>query len=150
MALSSRVKNKIVDEINVAFKATLDVKMPRNTSNKAPYAWAYWLAWHVAAMANKRKETAEAEAVKAGVLIDKVNDPRPETTRETIYNDDVSIMLEVRRSSPKVNIDRFVDELVKAKVPRRIIDAARQEATTYTRAAHVFTPTLVTENTSGK
>ena len=153
MALSSRGKNKLVDQINTVFKSignAAGMKMPRSESNLAPYAWEYWVACHVASLANKRKENAERAAVNAGVLIDKEKNPKPPGTRDVIYHDDVSIILEVRKPSERVDAEKMIDHLVAAGVKESVARAAKHAATTETRPAHVFTAYLVTEETNGK
>ena len=149
MALSSRVKNRLMDALNTGFDEIGKAigKMPRSTSNLAPYAWDYFVACHLASRATKRKEQAEAAAVKAGVLIDKEKNPQPEGFRDIVYYDDVGITLEVRRASPRVDTDKLIDYLKAAGVKQSILDEGLRLTTRMTKPAHVFTAYLVTEGT---
>jgi hypothetical protein len=152
MALSSKVKNKLVDAINVAFTSighAAGMQMPRCTGNQAPAAWELWVSQHVLSLATKRKERAEQEAIKAGVIFDKEKEPREGGTRETVFNGEcVSVMLEVRGASKRVSADKMADYLVSKGVKQALIDEARIAATSTSRAAHVFTTTLITDNGS--
>jgi hypothetical protein len=147
MALSSRLKNRLMDAINTSFSTighSATTRMPKNTSNKAPYAWEYLISCHLASLANKRKEQAEKAAVKAGVLIDKDKNPQPPGTREVIYNDDVSITMEVRMPSIRVDVDVMIEYLIeKAGVKETIVYDAEAAATKANKPAHVFTAHLV-------
>jgi len=154
MALSSRVKNKLIDTINTAFGNIGNVtgmKMPRSDANQAPHAWEYWIACHLASLANKRKERAEQAAVRAGVLIDKEKDPHPAGTRDLIFNGDiVSIVLEVRKAAERVDPDEMIKQLIKLGVDEDMLLSVREAATKPSRPAHVFTAFLVTEEANGK
>lgn len=149
MALSSRVKNRLMDAINTSFGNighASTMRMPRNESNKAPYAWEYFVSCHLASLANKRKDQAEKAAIRAGVLIDKERNPQPPGTREVIYNDDVSILVEVRAPSERVDVDDMMEYLIKAGVKESVVYAAREKAVKLNRPAHVFLANLVAEN----
>ncbi len=145
MALSSRAKNKLMDTINTTFASigrTNGMRMPRNQSNLATYAWDYFVACHLASMARKRKDEAERAAVLAGVLFDADKEPKPEGSKGVVYNDDVNIVYEVRKGSPRVSVDKMADYLAKKGVRPEVLAEAREAATTWTKPAHMFTAYL--------
>jgi hypothetical protein len=154
MALSSRVKNKLIDGINLAFASighTAGMKMPKSERNDEPAAWELFVAQHVLSLANKRKDNAEKDAIAAGVIIDKEKNPKPEGTREVIYNGDVvSIALEVRTAATRVSVNVLCDYLSEKGVSQKLLMEAMAFATDKSRAAHVFTTMLITNDANGK
>ena len=148
MALSSRVKNKLVDAINTSFAALGNangMRMPKSASNKEPAAWELWVSHHVLALANKRREQAEKEAILAGVIFDKDKNPRSGGTREVLYSGDVvSVALEVRNGSTRVNPVAFQEYLRNHGVSAKLLKEAEEAATTTTKPAHVFSTMLIT------
>ena len=154
MSLSSRVKNKIVDTINTTFASlghANGMRMPKSDSNLEPLAWELYVAKHVLSLAEKRKDKAELEAAKAGLINDKEKNPKPAGTREIIYTGNVvSISVEVRNPSPRVNVTKVLEYLVAKKVDAKLLADAVEQATTYTKPAHVFTPILITNDAIGK
>ena len=154
MALSSRVKNKLVDSMNVVFTNighAAGMKMPKSERNDESAAWELFVAQHLMSMATKRKDTAEKDAIAAGVIIDKEKDPKPEGTREVIYNGDVvSIALEVRAAGSRVAANIMMDYLASKGVSQKLLAEALAAATTKSRPAHVFTTMLITNDAVGK
>lgn len=150
MALSSRQKNKLVDNINVAFDSvgsSNGTRMPKCESNLAPVAYEYWLAQHLASRANKRKEQAEKRAIDAGVLFDKDKHPREPGTRETIYACEiVSVNVEVRNPATRVDVSALLKFLAEKGVNQKLLDVALEQAQTRNKPAHVFTSALVVAN----
>lgn len=148
MSLSSRAKNKLIDVINTTFASLGNangMRMPRSGNNLEPLAWDLFVAKHLFSLAEKRKDSAEWAAVKAGLIIDKEKNPKPPGTREVIYNGDiVSISLEVRSGSMRVNAKIMREYLISKSVSQKLIDEAEAAASTATRPAHVFTPILIT------
>jgi hypothetical protein len=154
MSMSSRQRNTLVDKLNTSFAklgTANGTVMPKSTSNLEPIAWNLWCAHHLATLANKRKERAEADAVKAGVIIDKEKDPQPAGTRTVLYNGDlVSVALEVRQPATRVSTDKVIEYLANHGVPGGLLDDAVAHATSTTRPAHVFSTMLITDEASGK
>jgi predicted lipoprotein len=152
MALSSRVKNKLTDTVNTCFAkigAVNGTKMPASGNNREPIAYELWLAHQLATLANKRKTRAEAEAVKAGIINDKEKEPKPAGTREVLFNGDVvSVQLEVRQPTTRVDHEKLVDFLVNKGVNLKWLQEAVEHASTETRPAHVFSTMLITDNMS--
>jgi hypothetical protein len=154
MALSSKVKNKLVDMMNMSFTNighTTGMKMPKSDNNNEHAAWELFVAQHLLSMATKRKDTAEKDAIAAGVIIDKEKAPKPEGTREVIYNGDVvSISLEVRTGGTRVSVNVMSDYLAEKGVPQKLLMEAMAFATSKSRPAHVFTSMLITNDAIGK
>ena len=126
MALSSRAKNKLMDTINTTFASigrTNGMRMPRNQSNLAT-------------------DEAERAAVLAGVLFDADKEPKPEGSKGVVYNDDVNIVYEVRKGSPRVSVDKMADYLAKKGVRPEVLAEAREAATTWTKPPQMFTAYL--------
>jgi hypothetical protein len=148
MSLSSRTKNKIVDLINTTFASlghANGMRMPKSGNNLEPYAWDLWLAHHVLSLATKRKEQAEKAAIAAGVIIDKEKHPRPGGTREVVFNGDVvSVSLEVRYPSARVDAVKMAEYLTAHGVSSTVVSDAMSHATTMTKPAHVFSTMLIT------
>ena len=146
MSLSSRDKNRIVDRINTAIMKlgfTNNTLIPPAKDNRGPIAVKLWVAYHLASFATKYKESAEWEAVQAGVIPDKEKAPLPPGKHGAIYDDGVvSVGLEVRNPSTRVDAKKLVAILEEAGIPRKVLDEAMRQATNTGRGAHVFTPTL--------
>lgn len=156
MALSSRVRNVIVDKVNDGFRAigrTLaETKLPRSMGNSAsPIAYEYWLSGHLASYANKRKEAAERAMVMHKFIPDKEKNPKEEGWKGQVYSDAaVAVNLEVRMSSARVDHKMMAEFLVSKGIRTDLIDEAIEHATKMTRPAHVFTAFLISEEGSGK
>lgn len=148
--LSSSDKNKLVDKVNTAFSnigKKNGTMMPPSDSNLDSYAFDYWIAQQLVALAGKRKEQAEKAAVRAGVLLDKEKDPQPEGSKLVVYNGDhVAISLSVSNSAARVNTDRLVAYLAEHGVDDALLEKAVEHATLKSRPAHVFTSYLLTNN----
>lgn len=149
MALSSRVKNKIVDVINTTFSSighANGMRMPKNEDNRAPLVWEYHIAKHVLRRAERWRKEAEAALVKAGILPDAETNPQAPGKYGNIYNDGVvSIDMEVRSPSNRVDTDKLVSYLSSKGVDGKLLYDAVEQATTIGRGAHVFTPNFVVE-----
>ncbi len=148
--LSSSDKNKLVDKVNTAFTnigKSNGTKMPPSTSNTDSYAYDYWVAQQLVALANKRKEQAEKAAVKAGVLLDKEKNPQPEGNKQVVYHgDNVAISLAVSNAAERVNADKLIAYLAEHDVDAQLLNDAIANATSKSRPAHVFTTYLLTND----
>src|SRR5580765_4129431 len=112
--------------------------MPKSSRNNEPAAWRLFIAHHLLARASKLKESAETDCVKDGVIFDKQKSPEEGGTKRTVYNGDVvTVVLEVRRASVRVDTDVLCDFLIAAKVPEKLVSAARLAASKPTKPAHV-------------
>lgn len=154
MALSSRVKNKIVDTMNVVFTSIGNangMRMPKSENNHESLAWDYWRSKHVLSLAEKAKEAAEKACVVAGILPDKDKNPLPAGTREIVYNGDiVSIAVEVRNGSTRVDAKKLCELLAAKGVKQSLIDEALAASSTMSKPPHIFTPILITSDSIGK
>lgn len=153
MSLTARTKNVLVDRMNTCF-ATIGVnngtKMPKSGNNREPVAWELWVAHHLTSLANKRKANAEDAAIKAGVIFDKEKNPKPPGTKEATFSGEVvTVSVEVRKPTTRVNVDKLLAFLAATKkVSRSTLDAAVEHATETNRAAHVFDTMLITDDTN--
>ena len=148
--MQSSDKNKLVDKVNTAFanigKAN-GTKMPPSTNNSDSYAYDLWVAHQLVALANKRKELAEKACIKAGIMLDKEKDPRPEGTKEVLFNgDNVAISLAVSNAATRVDVNKVVSYLIEKGVSIGIIDCAIANASSKSRPAHVFSTYLLTND----
>jgi hypothetical protein len=134
MSLTARTKTQLVDKVNTCFTnigITNGAKMPRSGDNREPIAC---------------KANAEDAAVKAGLILDKEANPRPSGTKEVLFNGElVSISLEVRKASTRVDVDKLIAFLASKKIPAALLTEAVDYATFETRPAHVFDPVLITD-----
>jgi hypothetical protein len=148
--MQSSDKNKLVDKVNTAFsnigKAN-GTKMPPSTNNSDSYAYDLWVAHQLVSLANKRKELAEKACIKAGIMLDKEKDPRPEGTKEVLFTgDNVAISLAVNNAAMRINNEKLVAYLAEHGVPGGILDEAIAHATSKSRPAHVFSTYLLTND----
>jgi hypothetical protein len=143
-----------MDAINTTFASIGNangMRMPKSDDNRESAAWDLFMAHHLVALAAKRKTVAEQAAVKAGVIIDKEKTPRPAGTREVCFSGNaVSVSLEVRNASPRVDTDKMADYLIAHKVSPALVHDAMVTATSLTKPAHVFTTMLVVSDATGK
>jgi hypothetical protein len=109
------------------------------------------MAGHLASYANKRKEAAEKAMVKEGLIPDKEKNPQP-IGRAQVYSDAaVSVTLEVRKPSERIDGKEVLEYLASAGVDTKLLDEAARLYTKTTKPAHVFTAYLVTgEGMNGK
>jgi hypothetical protein len=147
MTLSSRAKNRLIADINEAF-STLGNKLPaRSGNNHEPLAWEYFIASHLAKIAEGRRDEAMKKAVSAGIIPD-VTDPKEQRepgTNEFVFDGEiVTILLTVAK--PRVQYDMKVlsQHLLDAKVKPAVVNAAIEAASKQTRAGHRFTTMLRT------
>jgi hypothetical protein len=148
--LSSTQKNKIIDSINTAFSKigyANGTKMPKSDDNREPIAWEMFVAQHMNALANKRKEQAEKMAVVAGVIIDKEKKPRPEGSQDVMYTgESVQVLLRVNTAASRVDITKVIENLLSMGIQADLVRAAVDKATFKNRPAHVFSSLLLTED----
>lgn len=154
MSLSSREYNKLIDKINTTFYKLgfgNGMQMPPCDKNTAPAAWKMWVAYHLARIADKYKEQAEAEAAEAGIIPNKEKNPQQPGKYGVIYSDDnVSISLEVRTSGVRIDANKLVDILTVAGINKAVLNNAVRAATKPSgRGAHVFVPSLSREPSFG-
>jgi hypothetical protein len=151
MALSSRQKNKFLDSMNLEIDRIINWRMPKSSKNNESAAWKLFIAQFLASRANKAKELAEIEAVKAGVLFDKVKNPMAEGTKDFIYNGEIiRVLCEVRKAAYRIDSKKLLDYLASAGVNTALLDQAAEAAGDFSRPAHVFTTYIVTEEANGK
>jgi hypothetical protein len=164
MALSSRVRGRMMDAINTTFDSVgpaptysgavaPNTKQPKNDANNAAAAWEYFIAKHLLARAQKRKDLAEKNAIEAGVIIAK--DPKNLRflgQHGPIYNNgDVMITLEVKKGAERVNTENLVSYLVLKGVKMKLLEEALEKSTTVFDPSYTFTPILLgDEVTSAK
>lgn len=148
MSITTTVKNRLVDAMNMAFAAigkTVETKMPRlkKGDNRAGIAWEYFLSSHVLALARAREADAKKAAISAGVLFDHEKHPREPGDGGVIYmGEQVIVTLTVSKPSTTVNATRMGDWLINNGVSAELVDAATKYATTKNRPAHSFKASL--------
>lgn len=153
MSLSSKAKNRLIDNINVAFSRignTNGTQMPESFDNKEPIAWDLFVAQHLRSLADKRKEAAEKAAAQAGVINDKDTNPLPQGRAVLHAGDVVVVQVEVRKPTERVNVDKLIGYLTRNGVKPSLLDEALIMASTTTKPAHVYTSALVTDEAMGK
>lgn len=148
MSLSSRMKNRLIDAINVAFAGighSAGMNMPKSTSNHAPIVWEYAVAKHLTSLAKKREDKAKQACIEAGVLISK-DEPGK---YGIIYGGDVvCIDLEVRSAGRRLKQDDFKAYLQGKGVKKAVIDEAYEAASWQPELPHVYTTHWVTNDDS--
>lgn len=149
MSMTSTVANKLNNAIASAFGKIGDTngtKMPQPADNNAePHVWEYYIATTLERIAKKRKENAEKELQRVGVLFDATTAPRPSGTRESLFvGNNVMVNLAVNNAPGRLNEKLFIIELNKLGVSLQLIEKARIEATKPTRAPHLFSAILNT------
>lgn len=121
-------------------------RQPRSRRNNEPVAWEFFVASHLAKLAEVRKRHAHAAAIVAGVLFDADKEPMPAGTERMIYAGDVvEIALTVSNPSRKFDAPGFINALEKAGVKRKLLNELAEQFTTDNRAPHKFAASLVTE-----
>lgn len=156
MSLTTSVKNRLLDAINVAFDAVgfdIHTKMPRTSKgdNKAPVAWEYFVSNHLMTRARARFEAARKQAVQAGVIFDHEKFPREPGTIETVFTGEhVSVLLTVNNPATRIDADKLCAYLIEKGVKPKLVEAAYTHATEKSRPAHVFRVALLSENGTGK
>lgn len=149
MSLTTTLRNRLIDSINVAFDAIgVDppTKMPRlkKADNRSPAAWEYFIASHIASRARKRLDVAKAHAIEAGVIFDPTKAPRTEGTNEQVFSGEhVSIWLTVRTAATRVDVDKLCDYLTKNGVKTELVAKAYNQAKYKSSPAHEFKVSLV-------
>lgn len=156
MPLSSRVKNKIIDAVNLTFSsigATPDTRPAKTRDNAGPILWEYFIAWHLNTRAKSRLDSAKAECIKAGVMFDPEKHPREPSDGGLITTGEyVGVFLTVKNPSTRINTDTLRNALLDAGVKEAVIDKAYAAAEYKTRPPHEFKPVLVINDnpTNGK
>lgn len=155
MALSSRLKNRLMDAINVAFGdvgATPDTRPPKTKDNRGPLAWEYFVADHLAKIAKARLAKAKAAAIKAGILFDHEKFPRKPGDNGLVFTgEQVGVFLTVKTPGKRIDTDKLYEALIARNVSERILNEAYEYAEYFTKPAHEFRPTLVVnDNATGK
>ena len=152
MPLSSRVKNKLMDAINEAFKlvgAEPNTRPPKSKDNTAPIAWEYFVSYHLASLAKGRLESAKKQCIKAGILFDHEKFPREPGDNGLVYTgEQVGVMLTVKKAGERIDTDKLYEALQAAGVKTAVIDKAYAASKYSTRPAHEFRPTLVVNDTA--
>lgn len=150
MSLSSRVKNRLVEEMHQLFDA-IGSKVPKSESNSASLVWEYVVAKDLESRAKKRKEAAEDALKEAGCIPDPKAQPRGVGKHGIIFSTDFAgIMLEVRSGREVVDADLILSYLRSRNVKQELLDQARDFATSTARPAHVFSPIWLTDVSTGK
>lgn len=156
MPLTTQRANEMTAAINTAFEdigqshgkerpAAPGTGMPKSKSNQEPTAWEYFVATHLARLAEARKRRAQAAAVKAGVLFDPEKEPRPIGTNALVYAGDV-VEIAVAVATPGTRLDQegLVKDLEKAGLALPRINKIINANTLENRAPHKFSSTLAT------
>jgi hypothetical protein len=121
---------------------------PASENNREHYAVEYHIASELAKYADARKKTAASEAVKAGVLIDPIKEPRNPGTNEVLFQgENVQVQLSVKNATTNYDIDAIRSSLVSQGVDTLVIDNAFIDGTRQNRAPHSFKTILLTNRT---
>lgn len=157
MALTNRVRNQLMDQINSLFNvigttpatrppmSALSDRRQAATSNKAMVAWELFIANHLASMANARRKKARELAVEAGVIFDHEEYPEEPGTNRTVYeNDSLVITVSVNVPAKRIDGDKLL-EYLSDHVDSRLLEKAEKHATRVTRPAHEFRATIRTD-----
>jgi hypothetical protein len=144
MSITSRAKNKLIADTNEAF-SKIGAMPVKPATNKEPIAYEYFIANHLAKLAEGRREVAKKSAVDAGILPD-VDDPKNQRepgTDEFVYQDNL-VIITLNVSKPRIQVDmkELTKQLLAAKVKPDVVDAAIKAASKPTRAGHKFSALL--------
>jgi len=155
MALSSRLKNKLLDAINNAFAdigTEAGTRPPRSKENTAPTAWEYFVSFHLAGLAKGRLDAAKKACIKAGILFDHERHPRMPGDNGLIFTgEQVGVFVTVKNSGTRLDTDKLYAILMAKGVSEDVLSEAYEEASYKTRPAHEFRPSLVVnDNANGK
>lgn len=117
------------------------VEKPRGVA-----AWEYHVASALLRLAEKRRDAAIKEAIRAGVMFDHEKTPAAAGTQRVVYAGPiVEIAVKVADGGRAgLFVDGFVADLIKAKVDPKLIERLRAKHRTETRPSHAFTSSLVT------
>jgi len=144
--ITSRVATKIVDAIDMALNGLGTVaptKMPKSTKNNAPIAWEYWLSYRLYKFAQGRFNAACEKAIEADIIFDAKDRQEPVGTYPSFYRDEnVFVMLEVKKPGSQVKVAMLLDYLEGKQVPKKLLDEAKKAATVPNRPSHSFEPHL--------
>jgi hypothetical protein len=153
MAMSSKVKARIIDTINTTLSSIGRDKTtkPAMKSNTSPIAWEFFVVDHLKKMIAARAKEAQRAAITAGVIFDNEKFPKESGTNETVYSDEfVSVHLTVNQSGTKVNTNKLLAYLAANKVDEALLQRAIDSATEATKPAHRFAPSLIVSDTNDK
>lgn len=156
MSLTTNIRNRLLDAINVAFAAIgtdVHTKMPKlkKGDNKSPVAWEYFVSSHLVTLANARFDVAKRAAISVGVIFDHEKFPREPGTNEPIFHGEhVAVWLTVRNASTRVNPDVMVEYLSSHGVSQSLLDEAYQAASKPTKPPHIFKASLVASDPVSK
>ena len=121
-------------------------RQPRSRRNNEPVAWEFYVATHLAKLAEARKRQAQAAAIVSGVIFDHEKEPMPEGTNgRVVYSGDV-VEIELTVSNPSKRFDAagFINALEKAGVKRKLLNELAEQHTADSRAPHKFSASLIT------
>jgi hypothetical protein len=144
-ALKATQKTAAITEAFMAVGVTGETRMPRSGSNHEPVAWEYFVALHLARLAEARKKKAHATALANGMVFDHETEPKPSGTHEVLHAGEiVEIAVKVSNASEHLDIEAFIAELEDVGVDPELIDNARSLHTKPGKPAHKFNASLIT------
>jgi hypothetical protein len=156
MSLTTNVRNRLMDAINMAFDMVGNdaaTKMPRMKvrDNKGPIAWEFFVASHISARARARLDLARRAAIASGIIFDHTKNPREAGTNEQVYNGEhVAVWLTVRNAATTVSADKMSTYLIEKGVDAKLVADAYLAASSKARPAHEFKVSLVASEPTGK
>jgi len=131
-------------------KALIDMEqlLPSAASNTGAVALRYWLWNRVDGFVKAKCRAIDKEALSAGVLFDHKDNPQAPGTDLEFYRDDhVSIRVEVRTATTRLNINRLKLLLVQSGcISATALDELIDEATTTNAPPHFFRSSLVDDD----
>lgn len=145
-------RNQLIYKMNRVFASigeTPDTCVPQSSDNRSPIAAEYFVAAHLAALANGRMKKARACAIKASVLPDYEEHPQQPGEYPELYRDDnVQISLTVRNPATSVDSKKLCDFLLGAGVNEDTLNRAVEHASRVGRPAHLFSANLRAEDSN--
>jgi hypothetical protein len=145
-----------MDAINMAFDAIgfdalTKMPKPKVRDNRAPIAWEYFVADHLAARSRARLNTAKKAAIAAGVIFDHEKHPREAGTNEQVFNGEhVVVWLSVKTPATFVSANKMSEYLIAKGMDAKIVGDAYAHASSKARPAHEFKVSLVASETPAK
>jgi len=130
----------------------LEDLLPTAASNTGAVALRYWLWNWVSKQVQAKVKVADKEAIRVGALFDHKDKPLAPGTNLEIYRDDnVSIGVEVRQPSRRLDINRLKLLLINTgRISESELDEMIDAATNDTAPAHLFRSTLVEGNSGNE
>ena len=148
MSLTSKAKNKLIDNINVSFD-NIGVLKPTTLpqgSNLDAFLYEMFVADYLNSRAAKRRKDARTAAIKARLVPDLERNPMsPGTDADLASGEHVRVRLVVNGKGQKTDWQGVVEDLLyKHGVKPELVDRLITEHTKEERGQHIMTTSLIT------